>query len=273
MHILFGYINRHYPVLNLWLRNWRRCSTHFWYLLRPVWFYYTRFRLFIKRLPLKSCHLGALVLRAQARRLGELPVPLMQDGQLGFILRQLLLVPGSIVHHDLPLLRPDGPLQAPLHLRGLIAGVMDAVHRHAFLIVRPELLQLLGAVLGAVDPQDDGEGGVPAVQGPNPTAKGIVQGPVGGVWVLLPLDWLVIRGAVGVGGDLPAVTAKLVMDRLADLFLQQPQAAQDVPPRGGLQGGMDPALVVDSSHALVRQVPGGLPDGLGVAGRAGDHLV
>lgn len=110
----------------------------------------------------------------------------MEDVQPGFILGELLYVPGGLVHHHPPLLGPDGLLQPALHLGGLVAGVVPALHVDALLVVRPELFQLLGGVLGAVDPQDDGEGGVAAVERSDMAAERVVQRLVGGVGVLLP---------------------------------------------------------------------------------------
>ena len=57
--------------------------------------------------------LRPLILRPQACGLGELPVALVKEGEAGFILGELLVIPGGLAFMVLP-------LASPCHLQGTL---------------------------------------------------------------------------------------------------------------------------------------------------------
>ena len=132
---------------------------------------------------------------------------------------QLLRIPGGFVHQDTPLLPPDGGFQPPLPLGGFVAGIVLTLVGNALLVLLAHPLQLFRAVLRDAHSQDDGMGGMAAVEGPNAPHEAVVQRLILGVRVLLPLDGLMVRGAVIVGVDLPAVGAQVIMGPLGYLLL------------------------------------------------------
>ena len=95
---------------------------------------------------------------------------------------------------------------------------MLTINGDAFLVVLPELLQLLLGVLRLIDAQDDGESIVATVERADPALQAVVQLGISLVGVLLALERLMIRGAVGVGRKLPAVGTQIVVVLLADSF-------------------------------------------------------
>ena len=165
-----------------------------------------------------------------------------------------------------------GGLDAPLHLRGLVSGVVAALIRNSLFVILPKLSELLVGPLRGIYTQNDRERQVPAVQRSDSADQRVVKGCVCGVAILLALNWLVVRGAGGVGGNLPTVTPQVIVILPLNLPVHQAKAAHDVPPGSSLQGCMYPALVVDNSHAHVGQVF--CPPNRGiVVRRAGDDLL
>ena len=174
---------------------------------------------------------------------------------------QLFRIPGGFVHQDAPLLPPDGGFQPPLPLGGFVAGIVLPLVGDALLVLLAHPLQLFLAILGDTHAQDDGMGGMAAVEGPDAPHKAVVQRLVFSIRVLIPLDWLMVRGAVVVGVDLPTVSAQVIVGPLGYLLLHQSKTAHDVAPDGGLQARMHAGFIINPADAPVRQVFGGLPDG------------
>ena len=167
----------------------------------------------------------ALVLLDEAGGLAEIPVSLPQNGQLGAGLPLPVCVVGLPGGNNLVFLLPDGSLQPALHLRGLIAGIVPALILKTPLVLRTKLGQLCAGVLRGGHTHDDAKGGVATVQSADAALEAVVQGLVFPVGVLLALDGLMVGGAVGVGGNLPSVAAKVIVRTLGYLLLHQAQAA------------------------------------------------
>ena len=145
-------------------------------------------------------------------------------------------------------------------LSGLVHGEMPAIVINALLVVLPELLQLSSGILWGIHTHDNRRSGVPTVQRSNSADKRIVQFLEFRVTVLSSLDRLMIRGACGVGGNLPAVTAEIVVVLPGNLLLHQPKAAHDIPPDGSLQRSVYSGIIIDRDDPLVRKVLCCLPD-------------
>ena len=111
-----------------------------------------------------------------------------------------------------------------------------------------------------------------AVEGPDAPHKAVIQRLILGIRVLPPLYRLMVRGAVAVGVNLPAVSAQVIVGPLGYLLLHQAEAAHDVAPHSGFQRGMHAGFVVDPAHTLFGEIPRGLPDGGVVVRRPGGNL-
>ena len=122
------------------------------------------------------------------------------------------------------------------------------------------------------DAQDDGVGGVSAVQCANAPDQAVVERGVVRIAVLMALYRLMVRGTVVMCVDLPAVGAQIIVGALADLLLHKPQTAHYISPHGGFQRSMHTAAVLDHIYALIGQVLCCLPDGCIVIRRAGGDL-
>ena len=115
-------------------------------------------------------------------------------------------------------------------------------------------------------------GGVSAVQCANAPDQAVVERGIVRIAVLMALYRLMVRSAVAMGVDLPAVGAQIVVGALADLLLHKPQTAHHISPHGGFQRGMHTAAVLDHIYALIGQVLGCQPDGCIVIRCAGGDL-
>ena len=95
---------------------------------------------------------------------------------------------------------------------------MPALESDALFVVLPELLQFGGSILRTGHAKNDRAGNMAAVQRADSAHQTVIEFLIGGVAVLQALYRFMVRGAVGVCGDLPAVTAEGVVVLLADLL-------------------------------------------------------
>lgn len=191
-------------------------------------------------------YLQSLRLCAKADTLGKPLAFLLENRQAAFMRFYVLR---SCQKHTSSL-RSYSTLQAALHLRSFIAGIMLAVKGDAGLIVLPELFQFFGAVLRTVHAENDRACYMATVQRTDPAHKTVVKGIIGFIAVLPALDRLMIRRAVGVRGNLPSIAAEVIMVLSADLLRHQTKAAHNIPSDGRFQTGMDARSISDGNTVL-----------------------